>query len=118
MTATGIPMDQVGTMLGSSQDQVEILKVCGEERSLCESMSANGRENRTIIHDGLIGHLLEGGRQAYTITDKSPFRMCCTSQSPICRATLRSRSRSRTGIRTGDTFVGHNYRDPARLDWN
>lgn len=67
--------DQVGTKSGSSRDQVEILRLCREERSLIQLMSAIGRQNRTKFRDGLIRPLLEGGLLAHTIPGKPRSRV-------------------------------------------
>ena len=74
-TATSKSGDQVGTKLGLSRDQVEILRLCRKERSLIELMSAIGRQNRTKFRDGLIRPLIEGGLLAYTIPDKPRSRL-------------------------------------------
>lgn len=74
-TSRGGSGDQVGTMLGPSRDQLEILRLCREEGSLIELMSAIGRQNRTKFRDGLIRPLIEGGLLAYTILDKQQSRM-------------------------------------------
>jgi hypothetical protein len=66
---------QVGTKLGLSRDHVEILRLCREERSLIELMSAIGRQNRTKFRDSLIRPLIEAGLLAYTIPDKPRSRM-------------------------------------------
>ena len=51
------------------------MRLCREERSLIELMSAIGRQNRTKFRDGLIRPLIEGGLLAYTIPDKPRSRM-------------------------------------------
>src|SRR4030065_367283 len=46
---------------GLSQDQVEILRLCRQERTLVELMNASGRRNRTKYRDSFIKPLLEEG---------------------------------------------------------
>ena len=66
---------QVGTKLGLSRHQVEILRLCRQERSMIGLMSAIGRRNGTKFRDGLIRPLIEGGLLAYTIPDKPRSRI-------------------------------------------
>ncbi len=66
---------QVGTKLGLSQDQVEILRLCRRERTLVELMNAIGRRNRTKFRDSFIKPLLEKGFLALTIPDKPQSRL-------------------------------------------
>lgn len=76
MTAIGIPMDQDGTRSGPSQDQVEILRLYREERSLIGLMSAIGQANRRKFRDALIRPLIKCGLlAAYTIHDKQKTRI-------------------------------------------
>jgi ATP-dependent DNA helicase RecG len=67
--------DQVGTKSGLSQDQVEILRLCREEKGLVELMNASGRSNRTKFRDALIKPLLERGFLARTVPDKPRSRL-------------------------------------------
>ena len=75
MTAIGIPVDQDRTKSGPSWDQVEILRLYREERSLIGLMSAIGQANRRKFRDALIRPLIKCGLLAYTIHDKQKTRM-------------------------------------------
>jgi ATP-dependent DNA helicase RecG len=67
--------DQVGTKSGPSRDQVEILRLCRQERTVVELMNASGRRNRSKFRDGFIKPLLEEGLLVLTIPDKPRSRM-------------------------------------------
>lgn len=67
--------DQVGTKSGLSQDQVEILRLCREERPLLDLMSAVGRHNRTKFRDGVVRPLIQAGLLALTIPDRPNSRL-------------------------------------------
>ncbi|MDO8737569.1 ATP-binding protein [Candidatus Deferrimicrobium sp.] len=77
--------DQVGTKSGASRDQVELLRLCREGRSLIELMGAIGRQNRTKFRDGLIRPLIEDGLLAYTIPAKprSPMQRYRTTEAGL-----------------------------------
>jgi len=66
---------QVGPKSGLSQDQVEILRLCRQERTLVELMNASGRRNRTKFRDSFIKPLLEEGFMVLTIPGKPRSRM-------------------------------------------
>jgi len=68
-------LSQVGTKSGLSQDQVEILRLCRQERTLVELMNASGRRNRTKFRDSFIKPLLEEGFLVLTIPGKPRSRM-------------------------------------------
>ena len=61
---------EVGTKLGLSQDQVQILTHCESERSLIEIMALFQRANRTKFRDQYIRPLLEAGLLEMAIPDK------------------------------------------------
>jgi len=67
--------DQVGPKSGLSQDQVKILRLCRQERTLVELMNASGRRNRTKFRDSFIKPLLEEGFLVLTIPGKPRSRM-------------------------------------------
>lgn len=62
--------DQVGTKLGLSRDQVEILRNCVKERALTELMTVIGRSNRTKFRHQVLKPLMENGLLEMTIPDK------------------------------------------------
>ncbi|MEW6742534.1 MAG: ATP-binding protein [Planctomycetota bacterium] len=66
---------QVGTKSGLSEDQVEILRLSRQKRTLVELMNARGRHNRTKFRDSFIKPLLEEGFLELTIPDKPRSRM-------------------------------------------
>jgi ATP-dependent DNA helicase RecG len=66
---------QVGTKSGLSQDQVEILGLCREQRTLVELMNVSGRRNRTKFRDSFIKPLLEAGLLVLTVPGKPRSRM-------------------------------------------
>jgi ATP-dependent DNA helicase RecG len=68
-------LSQVGTKSGPSRDQVEILRLCRQERTLVELMNASGRRNRTKFRDSFIKPLLEEGFLVLTIPGKPRSRM-------------------------------------------
>jgi len=62
--------DQVGTKLGLSGDQVEILRNCLTDKAIRELMAIVGRSNRTKFRDQVLKPLLEAGLIEMTIPDK------------------------------------------------
>ena len=62
--------DQVGTKLGLSGDQVEILRNCLTDKAIGELMLVVGRSNRTKFRDQVLNPLLEAGLIEMTIPDK------------------------------------------------
>jgi len=61
---------QVGTKLGLSSDQVEILAQCTQTRAISELMKFSNRTNRTKYRDQVIKPLMEDGYLEQTIPDK------------------------------------------------
>ncbi len=61
---------QVGTKLGLSRDQVQVLGLAGEPAALPELMVPSGRTNRTKFRDQVVAPLLEAGLLEMTIPDK------------------------------------------------
>jgi len=64
------PRDQVGTKLGLSRVQVEILRNCLTSKAIGELMVIVGRSNRTKFRDQVLKPLLEAGLIEMTIPDK------------------------------------------------
>jgi len=62
--------EQVGTRLGLSRDQVEILRNCASEKAIGELMSLIGRANRTKFRNQVLRPLLDAGLIEMTIPDK------------------------------------------------
>jgi ATP-dependent DNA helicase RecG len=62
--------DQVGTKLGPSPDQVEVLKRCREEASIVDLLDMAGRTNRTKFRQQVLNPLLAQGLIEMTIPDK------------------------------------------------
>ncbi|MDR0578436.1 MAG: putative DNA binding domain-containing protein [Candidatus Accumulibacter sp.] len=62
--------DQVGTKSGPSRDQVEVLHMCMQEKTITELMRFAGRSSRTKFRDQVLKPLLESGRLEMTIPDK------------------------------------------------
>jgi predicted transcriptional regulator len=63
-------MDQVGTKLGLSQDQVRILRSCLEERRITDLMTILERSNRTKFRDQVLRPLIEMELIEMTIPNK------------------------------------------------
>ena len=61
---------QVGTKLGLSRDQVQVLELAEIPRSPGELMQPSGRTNRTKFRDQVLSLLLEAGLLEMTIPDK------------------------------------------------
>jgi len=61
---------QVGTKLGLSKEQVEILSECTQLRAISELMNFSNRTNRTKYRDQVIKPLMEGRYLELTIPDK------------------------------------------------
>ena len=61
---------QVGTKLGLSRDQVEILKKCLHASPISEMLVVAGRTNRTKFRDQVLNPLIEAGLIEMTIPDK------------------------------------------------
>lgn len=59
-----------GTMLGLSQDQVDILRKCKQESKISELMAIASRTNRTKFRDQVLNILITGGLLEMTIPDK------------------------------------------------
>ena len=66
---------QVGTKSALSQDQVKILELCHEEKTLLELINAIGRKDRTKFRDQFIKPLLEMELLERTIPDKPNSRL-------------------------------------------
>ena len=66
---------QVCPKSGPSRAQVEILRLCRQERTLVELMNASGRHNRTKFRDSFIKPLLEEGFLVLTIPGKPRSRL-------------------------------------------
>lgn len=64
------PTGQVGTKLGLSRDQVEIIRKCMKPQAIMEIMELTGRTNRTKLRDQVLRPLLDGGFIEMTIPDK------------------------------------------------
>ncbi len=62
--------EQVGTKLGLSRDQVEILKKCLHDSPISEMLAVAGRTNRTKFRDQVLNPLIEAGLIEMTIPDK------------------------------------------------
>jgi ATP-dependent DNA helicase RecG len=62
--------DAAGTKLGLSQDQVQVLALAIESRTLPELMSPSGRTNRTKFRDQVLAPLIQAGLVEMTIPDK------------------------------------------------
>ncbi len=68
---TGAPSrDQAGTKLGLSRDQVQVLELAGEPRTLPELMAPSGRTNRTKFRNQVLAPLLDAGLVEMTIPGK------------------------------------------------
>jgi ATP-dependent DNA helicase RecG len=61
---------QVGTKLGLSWDQVQVLEIARVPRSLPELAAPSGRTNRTKFRDQVVAPLLDAGLLEMTIPDK------------------------------------------------
>lgn len=61
---------QVGTKLGLSRDQVQVLELAGEPATLPELMVPSGRTNRTKFRDQVVAPLLDAGLLEMTVPDK------------------------------------------------
>lgn len=62
--------DQVGTKLGLSGDQVEVLRTCVAETSMSELMDIAGRTNRTKFRNSVLKPLMQAGLIEMTIPDR------------------------------------------------
>lgn len=67
---SGPGRDQVGTKLGLSQDQVEILNICSNECGIKDLMARIGRSNRTKFRDQVLNPLISNKYIEMTIPDK------------------------------------------------
>jgi len=63
-------LSQVGTKLGLSRDQVDIIRNCLKEKPIRELMQVAGRSNRTKFRDQVLKPLMEAGWLEMTIPDK------------------------------------------------
>ena len=72
VTENGEPivMDQVGTKLGPSQNQIEVMRNCLTQKGITELMQLCGRTNRTKFRDQVLQPLLQSGWVEMTIPDK------------------------------------------------
>ncbi|MFZ5759851.1 MAG: Fic family protein [Thermodesulfobacteriota bacterium] len=61
---------EVGTRLGLSRHQVEILRNCASEKAIGELMDLIGRANRTKFRDQVLRPLLDAGLVEMTIPNK------------------------------------------------
>ncbi len=61
---------QVGTKLGLSREQVEILKKCLHDSPISEMLVVAGRTNRSKFRDGVLNPLIDTGLIEMTIPDK------------------------------------------------
>ena len=62
--------DLVGTKLGLSGDQVEVLRTCVTEMSISELMDIAGRTNRTKFRNSVLKPLMQAGLIEMTIPDR------------------------------------------------
>jgi predicted HTH transcriptional regulator len=62
--------DLVGTKLGLSGDQVEVLRTCVAEMSISELMDVAGRANRTKFRNSVLKPLMQAGLIEMTIPDR------------------------------------------------
>jgi len=60
----------VGTKLGLSGDQVEVLRTCVTEMSISELMDIAGRTNRTKFRNSVLKPLMQAGLIEMTIPDR------------------------------------------------
>lgn len=79
-------LKQRGTKLGLSQDQVDIIHNCLNEKAITELMALVGRTNRTKFRDQVLKPLLEMGLIEMTIPDKP------TSSNQRYRATAKGQN--------------------------
>jgi ATP-dependent DNA helicase RecG len=68
--ARGPSVSQVGTKLGLSRDQVQVLEIATEPRAMPELMKPSGRTNRTKFRDQVLVPLLDAGFLEMSIPDK------------------------------------------------
>ena len=61
---------QVGTRLGLSRDQVNVLRNCLAETAIGDLMKVIGRSNRTKFRNHVINPLIEAGWLEMTFPDK------------------------------------------------
>ncbi|MDD3932401.1 MAG: ATP-binding protein [Methanoculleus sp.] len=64
------PGDRVGTKLGLSGDQVEVLRICVTEMSISELMDIAGRTNRTKFRNSVLKPLMRTGLIEMTVPDR------------------------------------------------
>jgi len=62
--------DQAGTKLGLSRDQVQVVELLEEPRTLPELMVPSGRTNRTKFREQVLAPLLDAGLVEMTVPDK------------------------------------------------
>ena len=60
----------MGTKLGLSGDQVEVLRTCVTEMSISELMDIAGRTNRTKFRNSVLKPLMQAGLIEMTIPDR------------------------------------------------
>ena len=70
VVATAPSRDQAGTKLGLSRDQVQLLELAVDSRTLPELMAPSGRTNRTKFRDQVLHPLLEARLLEMTLPDK------------------------------------------------
>ena len=80
---------QVGTKSALSQDHVTILRLCHEEKTLLELMSAVGRKDRTKFRIQFLQPLLDMGLIHMTIPDKPNSRLQKYAITPAGIAALK-----------------------------
>ncbi|MBI5722510.1 MAG: putative DNA binding domain-containing protein [Planctomycetes bacterium] len=89
--------DQLGTKLGLSRDQVEILRLCCQEQPLVVMMKAAGRQNRTKFRDGLVKPLVELKLLEMTSPDKPQSRLQKYKITETGLAVLKKKTSGATG---------------------
>ncbi|ABN57040.1 hypothetical protein Memar_1108 [Methanoculleus marisnigri JR1] len=62
--------DLVGTKLGLSGDQVEVLRTCVAETSISELMDVTGRTNRTKFRNSVLKPMMQAGLIEMTVPDR------------------------------------------------
>jgi predicted HTH transcriptional regulator len=82
-------MDQAGTKLGPSRDQVKILHKCLVPSKIGELMEVAGRANRTKFRDQVLKPLMEAEYISMTIPDKPTSRNQQYQTTAIGKAALK-----------------------------
>lgn len=60
----------MGTKLGLSGDQVEVLRTCVAETSISELMDVTGRTNRTKFRNSVLKPMMQAGLIEMTVPDR------------------------------------------------